>query len=1534
MRRFLLSAIFTALSLCSKSQNLSFTCPRDTIVGCNTACFSLKARFPDIRAIGSDYTVSNVSASASCLPYVDARDSGVSTNLSIDDTYSNIITLPFSFPFYGISYTSLVASTNGYLSFDVGLATGDSHYEILNNNGFLSSTNGVPENLPSALYDAALIMGPYHDLNPAITTSPTRQIKYNEVGTAPNRRWVLSFYKEPLFSCNTLIENTHQIILYESTGIIEVKVIDKQVCSTWNQGRALIGLQNFDKTKGVMAPGRRASDPPWDMIGTNEVWRFIPTGGAPLYRSVQLLDGTGTVVATGDTTRINVNTFEVSFPVVCPPAGNSIFVVKTTYQKINDASTTIFSLDTIRVSRQVQLPITATTTATTCGSNTGTITVTTAGGVPPYQYSVDGGVLQSSNIFIGLGSGSHTIFAQDAAGCNNTITVTVSSLASVPGNIISNTGTSCPGLNNGSLTVVPTAGQAPFTFSIDGGPGQASGTFTGLSAGSHTIVFTDANGCNGTLTAITSAGAAIAASLTTVSASCPGANNGSVSITPTSGTGPYSFSLDGGPFQPGTIPYVVGPLAPGNHSVAIRDANNCTGVRTFFIGSGIAITSTFTSTQTSCPGVNNGSITIIPTNGIAPYTYSLDGGPFQSGNILTGLAFGTHVVTIRDASGCTGTKTVIITSGTDIAFFFSTINSSCQAGGNGIITVIPVIGTAPYTYSLNGGTPQSSPVLTGALAGYNTVVMTDANGCSATMQVWIMGGSVAVSGTATSSPATCPGATNGTITVTASGGSAPYTYSLNGGTAQTFNLITGVVTGQHVVRITDAGGCTVNINITVGAGPGITGTITTTSASCPGASNGSATVIQVNGVAPFTYSIDGLPMQTSPVFLNLTPGVHLISFVDAGGCTGTATVTIAQGLALTATASAVNTSCAGVNNGSVTAVPVSGSGPYQFSINGGASYQATATFSGLAPGSYTITVKDNAGCTGTVSATVAAGTNIVSSVTTINPPCANTSTGSITISPITGSTPFQFGLNGGSAQAGNVFSNLAPGNYTIAITDAVGCTGTNTAILTTNNPLATQLSIKMPLCNDSNNGSITLTSSGGVAPYQYSKDGGTTYQPSTILNGLAAGTYTIRIKDNVGCTKDTTAIVNQPSALNAAASSAVASCAGNDGVINITATGGTTPYQYSINGTTFVSPNNITTPAVGTYTITVKDANGCLATTTNTVVLVDNMTFDAGADTTVCAEQSITLQPQTNPQTNIFNWTPATAISSTTIRNPSVSPLMTITYYVTATWGTCTRTDSLKVTVKNKPLANAGPDVTICNNDSSMLKGSASNLSGTVSYQWSPSATVLKDTDSATVAFPDLTQIYTLTVTDNYGCNYSVKDDVKVIVRPPVPADAGRDSIAILGMPYQLTATGGSQFSWSPSSILNNPSSSTPLATLSMDTRFTVTVTDVAGCVGTDTVFVKAYNGPTYYTPNAFSPNGDGLNDIFRAIPVGIVSTEYFRIFNRYGELIFETNQWLKGWDGTYMSRKQQIGVYVWIIKGRNVAGKVVERKGTVLLVQ
>lgn len=2155
MRKLLLILAFTvAVFTSANSQNLSYSCPRDTILACGNPCLTITGTIPDIRLLTTDYTVRNVSQLSACYPIVDPGGPGPSTNLSIDDTYSDSILISFTFPFYGERRRTVVVSTNGYVTFDSTNALDfGSHWQ---NFGALPNTS----------YDRAIIMGPYHDLDPSEPTSPTQKVKYNVFGTAPNRKWIISFYRVPLFSCDLLIENTHQIILHESSGIVEVFIKDMEICNNWpttDPGRAMVGMQNYARNKSITAPGRSITDPAWGSIGMNEMWRFVPKDGAPAYRSTQLLDGTGAVVATGDTTRVDAANFRVSFPNVCPPANQtSVYVIKTTYQSLVDPAATFFSLDTINVLRQNSLPIDTTTTPTDCGGATGTITATASGGTPPYQYSINFGPFQSSGLFTGLAQGVYNIVGIDASGCTDTIQVPITARANIPGSA-TQTPTGCPGVNNGTITVTTGGGAAPFTFSLDGGAPGNSNVITGVSAGPHTVVFTDANGCTGVVSITVGAGSSITSSApVTTPATCAGSNNGSATINPTSGAGPYTYSLNGG--TPQTSNTFTG-LAGGNYSVLITDAAGCTGTRTFFVntGAGISlapatstpesctgaangtititpnngtapytytldggtpqasnvftgvtsgfhtvvvrdanncsatqslpvsvgtgitatatsnptacsgasngsitvsvtpagsytyqldggtpqgtniftgvadgahvvivsaaggcadtlsvtvaagsnITATTASNPTSCPAVNNGDITVTPTNGTAPYQYSSDGTTFQASNTFTGLAAGSYTITIRDASGCTGTVTETVAAGTSLNGTATGAPSSCAAASNGSLTATVTNGTAPYTYSIDGTTFQASNTFTGLLTGNYTVTFRDASGCEGTASVTVGTGS-GFTGTATETPASCPGVNNGSITVTpGSAGQAPFTYALDGGTSQSSGLFTGVSAGAHSVVITDAAGCTATVPISVSANSNISGTAATTSASCPGvnngevvitpgstatapfsysldggasqasgtftgissgahivtitdgngcsapvnftigvgtaitgttsnpiaascagvnnggitivpgstatapftfsmdggasqasgtftglsagnhtatftdangcvgtvnfttaagglltgtysevpatcaaAANGSVTVTATSGsapylfsidggtpqasatfnnlapgtymitftdgpgclsdtitatvtaaapltltatpvaascpgvnngsvtinpdplavapftfsvdggaaqaspvfnglasgahtatftdangcpatvsfnigtgavitgtatglvaascpgvnngeatitpgsaatapftfsvdggtsqssatftglsagshtatftdangcvgtvnftiaaggllsgtftevpatcpdatngsitvtptagtgpylysldggapqtsatfsnlapgsytvtftdglgclsdniaatvtsapaltvtatpvdatcpgvnngsvtlnpdplaVAPFTFSVDGGSPQASPVFNGLAPGSHTATFTDANGCPATVTFSIASGANLAADKNATPTSCPGVSNGTITVTPTTGAAPYQFSLDGGTP-QASGSFTNLAPGSYTITFTDAIGCSGSVSETVTQGTSISSTVASVQPVCNGIDDGEITVTPTSGVGPYTYSLNGGTAQASPTFTSLAPGSYTILVTDGAGCTGNNNAILNTNPALSMSASNTDPSCFGAADGSIAVSVTGGVAPYEYSIDGGTTYQSSGTFENLNQGAYTITVRDNVGCTKAISESLVQPTQLSASAATTPSTCQGGDGTITITATGGTPNYLYSIdNGATYpFQSSNVFTVGKGNYTnIAVKDDKGCSTIISAVVGEVDVMgPLFIGNDTTVCQGQPVTFDPQVHPQATVFKWRENIYLDSDSIKNATAIPEDTTMYILTAQWGACQREDTIIVNVLLRPIPDAGLDQRICLNDSTTISGTVSHTSGPVTLVWSPADLVHDDSTATTIAVPGGTQTYTLTATDNYGCNFSVSDSVLIIMQPAVPAFAGGDTLVTVNLPYQLMGSGGVQYLWSTNSsvaTIADPTVQMPWVTSSGDANFMLQVTDIAGCVGYDTVYVQVYQGPEYYVPNAFSPNGDGLNDVFRAIPVGMTRPEYFRVFNRFGELVFETNQYLKGWDGTYKGKLQPMGVYIWILKGEDRKGRKVEMKGTVMLVQ
>ncbi len=500
---------------------------------------------------------------------------------------------------------------------------------------------------------------------------------------------------------------------------------------------------------------------------------------------------------------------------------------------------------------------------------------------------------------------------------------------------------------------------------------------------------------------------------------------------------------------------------------------------------------------------------------------------------------------------------------------------------------------------------------------------------------------------------------------------------------------------------------------------------------------------------------------------------------------------------------------------------------------------------------------------------------------------------------------------------------------------AIQTEGSDTIIVyKTLNPL--NVTATDALCNGGN-GTITINSP--TAPnIEYSIDGGTTWQTSPVFNA-PANTYTVlaRIIGSL-CGGSTTATIAEPTVLTLLSTSTDADCSNKTGTITLTPGGGTPAYQYSIdNGVTYQASNQFLNLPFGNYNnLKVKDANGCLQPIMQAVLLLDTMNLELGADSTICFGSSITLIPQTNALTDTFKWIPAATLNFDTIKNPIATPTDTTKYYLTAKWGVCTRKDSIILNVLHKPVANAGKDTTVCYKTNATLFGSASNLSGTVNYAWSPPDSLNSPNTAVTGVRVDTTRQFILTVTDNYGCNFSVTDSVIVFMQPLLVAFAGNDTNAVLGKPHQLLATGANatDFVWSPAGPLNNPFIANPVAILFNDAYFHVHITDAIGCTDDDDIFIKVYEGPTYYLPNAFTPNGDGLNDIFRPTPVGMQSTEYFRIFDRYGKLMYETRQWMAGWDGTIKGKPAASGTYVWMIKGIDKNGSVVEMKGTFILIR
>lgn len=348
------------------------------------------------------------------------------------------------------------------------------------------------------------------------------------------------------------------------------------------------------------------------------------------------------------------------------------------------------------------------------------------------------------------------------------------------------------------------------------------------------------------------------------------------------------------------------------------------------------------------------------------------------------------------------------------------------------------------------------------------------------------------------------------------------------------------------------------------------------------------------------------------------------------------------------------------------------------------------------------------------------------------------------------------------------------------------------------------------------------------------------------------------------------------------------------------------------------------------YIVTVND-NGCINSDTVTVNVLPYITVDAGPDTGICRTDFVQLKPVS--QALSYRWTDSLNNLIATTKNPSVQPLVTTRYYVTANLGKCQANDSVRIRVAPYPQAQLGADTTICFGSRLQLKA---NITGT-SFYWQPTASLINENTLSPIAGPDKTTAYILLVTDTVGCPKPSTDTLIVTVIPPLQVNAGNDTTVAANQPVQLQATGATNYYWSPSTFLNDPNTDSPIATPdnSLDSIRYKVQGNTGTCYGTDYVTLRIIHGQAdILVPSAFTPNGDGRNDVIRPVLIGITKLGYFSIYNRWGQMLFTTSEPNKGWDGYFSGVAQPPGTYVYQTFGTDYNGKPIFRKGTVVLIR
>jgi gliding motility-associated-like protein len=1207
------------------------------------------------------------------------------------------------------------------------------------------------------------------------------------------------------------------------------------------------------------------------------------------------------------------------------------------------------------------------------GQCNGTAAASPTGGVAGYTFLwAPGG--QTTSSVSGLCAGAYSLTTYDANGCSVVQSVSISS---PPPLVLSATGSSVPcfGDCNGTASVNVSGGSPSYLYNWQPG-NQNTATAVNLCAGTYTVNITDFNGCQINTTAVVAEPALLQANTSFTSPSCNGSCDGSASASPIGGSGNYTYL-----WAPGgqTTSSITG-LCAGTYTVTVRDANGCQDVQTVNVLPVGPIVLAVASAPASC-GLCNGTISISPSGGNSPYTYAWSGGLLPVAS-QSNLCAGIYSVVVTDVSGCTQSFTLTLNnSNGPTGETVSTSDVSCPGSCDGSATVIPIGGTAPYTYVWNPG-GQTVNSLTGMCAGNYFLQVTDANGCIRFSPV-IINSPQPIAGNPFVVNTTCTGICDGAITLNTTGGNGGFTYSW-APTGQTTSAIANICAGTYSVTITDLNGCQQVESVTVNPYNTLVAAVSSLPLSCNGDCNASSTVNVTVGTSPFLYQWTDPLGQSSQTATGLCAGTYSVTVVDADGCNTVLPVTINNPAAIQLNPQVVQPSC-GLCNGSVSASPTGGNGPYTYVWSTGAT---SSSVSGLCPGVYSVQVTDAAGCSEVFALNISNSTGpSAANGTVINASCANTCDGSISLAPTGGIAPYTyFWLPG--AQTTATVNNLCAGTYTVEITDAAGCVLIDSFTVTAPNAIVLNPAITNTDCGFCT-GSINLNASGGNGPLTFSwAPGG---QTTPVINGLCAGLYTVTVTDSSGCTEVRVIPVSNVNAqititttstgiscfgdCNATAQvsaagpngpftylwsngstndslsglcagtylvqatdatgcvstaqviitnvlplavslpvSADALCAGVcNGSITAITSGGTLPYSFAwSNSQTAFTATGL---CAGTYSVVVTDANGCTVTLSDSVAEPPALAAavpvitDASCNTTPDGAVNITISGGNAPYT--YSWNGPGGFTAT---SEDLNGVLPGTYTVTATDANgCTLTDTAVVNATIVVLAVAGNDTTFCFPGIATL--SATGSSNAISFTWFelPGMTVAGNDDSLFVN--DNPGIYTFVLlAANGACTHT--DTVVVNIIAPPLANAGPDisiaaggSAVIGGTPSgPLSAT----FVWSPGVDLSNPNAANPVADPPTTTTYVLTVTDTNGCTASDTMELVVL--PAISFPNGFTPNGDGVNDVWQIDNITPFENCEVEVYNRWGELLFRSVGYNTPWDGRYNGQELPVGTYYYVI--------------------
>lgn len=1166
----------------------------------------------------------------------DPLTAGTSVFLT-DDSQTGLLPIGFSFCYFGNTYTNFIIGSNNW----IGFQTGETSTWV---------TTAIPNATGSAPRNT--IMGAWQDINPGAGGT----VRYALYGTAPFRRLSVSWNNVPMFSCTGQLYSS-QIIIYETTNIIETHIANKSLCLTWNSGNAVHGLHNATGTVAFVVPGRNNTQ--WTV--SNEATRFTPNGvlaytinwyilpanilvgtGSPItvtpptspqYYYAEVLSNSCSAPVAGtntDTVVVLSNTVAVdagAYTPICAGQTASLSATSATAtgylwspagslssSTISNPTATPGSTTTYTVSVVDALGCTGTDTVTVAlanpianaGSNVaicaGASTTLNATGGSAFSWSPAAGLSNpaiANPVATPTATTTYTVtVTQGALACTSTasVTVTVNPLPVVDaGAPVSLCIGSTATLNGTGATGYVWSPSGTLSSSTIANPVSSATTTT-----TYTMVGTDANGCTSTDNVVVTVNP-----LPTIDAGasvsiCPGSN------TTLTGTGGTSYlwtpaaSLDNASIATPT----ASPSATTTYTVTGTDINGCSSTDIVTV----SVTPISVTASSGTSAICIGSSTTLTAGGAVGYLWS-PAGSLSASTIPTPVATPT----------ATTTYTVIGTGGAgcnDTAFVTVIVNPlpTVDAGVStaictGTTTTLSGTGATSFVWSPGAtlsSTTVSNPTSNATTTTTYTVVGTDANGCSSTDNVTVTVNPLPTIDAGTSL-SICPG---GSTTLNATGGTNYlWTPAASLDNAAISNPIATPASGTtYTVTGTDINGCSSTDTVTIN----VSGITITASSAATTICNGSSTTLSGTGGTSYTWSPAGSldnAAIANPVATPTSTTTYTVIGTAGVGCSDTAFVTINVNALPTISAGSPVSICSGTTTG----LTASGGVGYVWSPAGSltGSTTATPTSSATTTTTYTVVGTDVNGCTSTNSVTV-----------TVNPlPTASAGSavsicnGSSTTLGASGGGTYSWSPSGtlsSATAASPIATPTTSTTYTVTVTNASGCTATASVVVTVNAVPTATASANVTICN----GASTVLTAGGGGTYSWSPAAGlsSTTSATPTASPSATTTYTVSVSNGF-CTNTATVTVTVNTTLSMATATITnATCGNSDGTITAGAvTGGGAPFTYSLNSGPSQSSPTFTGLASGSYTLTVTDNAGCTFTQTVVVngVLGVNASFSA-----------------------------------------------------------------------------------------------------------------------------------------------------------------------------------------------------------------------------------------------------------------------------------------------------------------------------------